>query len=96
MGRNNDAAKAAASTTTAGWSGCCCAPPQHRTYLTIGQDLFSIHQYLMEQYNASLHSTIRNQSSSSSSNNNRCVREPSIHSPSISFVCSSPSINFID
>ena len=33
-----------------------CRPQQHdHTYLTIGQDLFSIQNYVLEQYNASLH-----------------------------------------
>jgi hypothetical protein len=32
-----------------------CLPPEGRTYLTIGQDLFSIQEYLQEQHNASLH-----------------------------------------
>ena len=33
-----------------------CRPKQQgHTYLTIGQDLFSIENYVVEQYNASLH-----------------------------------------
>jgi hypothetical protein len=32
-----------------------CRPTEGSTYLTIGQDLFSIEEYLREQYNASLH-----------------------------------------
>lgn len=32
-----------------------CHPPAGRTYLSIGQDLFSIEEYLDTQYNASLH-----------------------------------------
>ena len=32
-----------------------CRPPAGHTYLTIGQDLFSIQEYLNAQYNASLH-----------------------------------------
>lgn len=32
-----------------------CRPPAQHTYLTIGQDLFSIEEYLNSQYNASLH-----------------------------------------
>lgn len=32
-----------------------CRPPHGHTYLTIGQDLFSIQEYLDSQYNASLH-----------------------------------------
>ena len=32
-----------------------CLPPEGKTYLTIGQDLFSVQEYLEEQYNASLH-----------------------------------------
>ena len=32
-----------------------CLPPQGKTYLTIGQDLYSIQEYLVEQQNASLH-----------------------------------------
>jgi len=47
--------------------GCACRPvsPQ-QTYLTIGQDLFSIGEYLREQYNASLHELVSNNAS-------RCV-----------------------
>ena len=30
-------------------------PPKGKTYLTIGQDFFSIQEYLLSQYNASLH-----------------------------------------
>lgn len=30
-------------------------PPQGKTYLTIGQDFFSIQEYVLSQYNASLH-----------------------------------------
>mmetsp|Transcript_4240 Transcript_4240/g.10067 ORF Transcript_4240/g.10067 Transcript_4240/m.10067 type:complete len:509 (-) Transcript_4240:86-1612(-) len=30
-------------------------PPRGKTYLTIGQDFFSIQEYLLSQYNASLH-----------------------------------------
>ena len=32
-----------------------CLPPQGKTYLAIGQDLYSIQEYLVEQQNASLH-----------------------------------------
>jgi hypothetical protein len=32
-----------------------CRPPRGKTYLCIGQDLFSIDEYVMSQYNASLH-----------------------------------------
>lgn len=35
-----------------------CRPTPGTTYLTIGQDLFSISQYVEEQYNASLHEYI--------------------------------------
>jgi hypothetical protein len=31
-----------------------CQPPSGKTYLTIGQDFFSIQEYLLSQYNASL------------------------------------------
>jgi hypothetical protein len=33
----------------------CCQPPKGQTYLTIGQDLFSIQDYIQIQYNYSLH-----------------------------------------
>ena len=36
-----------------------CRPLPGQTYLAIGQDLFSIEEYLREQYNASLHDYIR-------------------------------------
>ncbi len=32
-------------------------PPEGKTYLTIGQDFFSVQEYLLSQYNASLHRT---------------------------------------
>lgn len=32
-----------------------CRPPKNKTYLTVGQDLFSINEYVMSQYNYSLH-----------------------------------------
>ena len=32
-----------------------CRPPVNTTYLTIGQDLFSINDYVMSQYNYTLH-----------------------------------------
>jgi len=32
-----------------------CRPPKGTTYLTIGQDLFSIYEYMTSQYNFSLH-----------------------------------------
>ena len=32
-----------------------CRPPHGKTYLTIGQDFFSIQEYVLSQYNASLH-----------------------------------------
>jgi hypothetical protein len=32
-----------------------CKPPPGKTYLTIGQDFFAIQEYVMSQYNASLH-----------------------------------------
>ena len=32
-----------------------CLPPHGKTYLTIGQDLYSIQEYLEEQQNATLH-----------------------------------------
>mmetsp|Transcript_18874 Transcript_18874/g.40825 ORF Transcript_18874/g.40825 Transcript_18874/m.40825 type:complete len:429 (-) Transcript_18874:47-1333(-) len=37
-------------------SSSSCSPPKGSTYLTIGQDLFSIEEYVLSQYNASLHS----------------------------------------
>jgi len=39
-----------------GNASCSNRPPPGKTYLTIGQDLFSINEYVIEQYNASLHS----------------------------------------
>jgi hypothetical protein len=54
-----------------------CKPPPGKTYLTIGQDFFSIQEYVMSQYNASLHRhnhdhhiRKRSRSSSSSSSTN--------------------------
>ena len=38
-----------------------CRPLPGQTYLAIGQDLFSIEEYLREQYNASLHEFIQRQ-----------------------------------
>jgi len=42
-------------TTTPRNTNMECLPPAGHTYLTIGQDLFSIQEYLDSQYNASLH-----------------------------------------
>jgi hypothetical protein len=39
-----------------------CRPPVGKTYLTIGQDFFSIQEYVQSQYNASLHRSIHQQS----------------------------------
>jgi len=33
-----------------------CRPPKGMTYLTIGQDFMSIYNYILAQYNATLHS----------------------------------------
>jgi len=38
-----------------------CRPPRGKTYLTIGQDFFSIQEYILSQYNASLHRLDDNQ-----------------------------------
>jgi hypothetical protein len=35
-----------------------CRPPTRHTYLAIGQDFFSIQEYILSQYNASLHRDI--------------------------------------
>ena len=32
-----------------------CQPPNGKTYITIGQDFYSIQEYVTSQYNASLH-----------------------------------------
>jgi hypothetical protein len=37
-----------------------CRPSRGETYLTIGQDFFSIQEYVMSQYNTSLHHAIVN------------------------------------
>jgi len=37
-----------------------CRPPTNTTYLTIGQDLFSISEYVNSQYNYSLHHQVKN------------------------------------
>jgi hypothetical protein len=42
-------------------------PPAGKTYLTIGQDLFSIEGYLRDQYNYSLHQYLSHHNKSSSS-----------------------------
>ena len=47
-----------------------CLPPQGKTYLTIGQDLYSIQEYLAEQQNASLHWYMDRMAYSSSNSNN--------------------------
>lgn len=39
-----------------------CRPPVNTTYLTIGQDLFSISEYVNSQYNYSLHHAIKTNS----------------------------------
>ena len=38
-----------------GAGGAACRPPRGKTYLTIGQDFFSVEEYVLSQYNASLH-----------------------------------------
>jgi hypothetical protein len=43
------------------------APPPGKTYLTIGQDLFSIEGYLRDQYNYSLHQYLSHHNKSSKS-----------------------------
>lgn len=53
------------TTNGASASAACRPAPQH-TYLTIGQDLFSIDEYVRGQYNASLHQFVTNVSSLSS------------------------------
>ena len=42
-----------------------CQPPSGHTYLTIGQDLLSIQDYVMTQYNASLHRHLQHFNASS-------------------------------
>eukprot|EP00536_Pseudo-nitzschia_multiseries_P003367 jgi/Psemu1/185784/e_gw1.52.2.1 len=37
------------------FDGVACRPPRGKTFLTIGQDFFSIEEYILSQYNASLH-----------------------------------------
>ena len=39
-----------------------CRPPTGTTYLCIGQDLFSVNEYVMSQYNYSLHNAVKNSS----------------------------------
>jgi hypothetical protein len=39
-------------------SSSSCRPPPGHTYLAIGQDFFSIQEYIQSQYNASLHRRI--------------------------------------
>jgi hypothetical protein len=49
-----------------------CLPPHGKTYLTIGQDLYSIQEYLEEQRNATLHwymKTVSHHPSSTASSN---------------------------
>jgi hypothetical protein len=47
-----------------------CRPPTGTTYLCIGQDLFSVNEYVMSQYNYSLHAHIMNSSSTAEDGNN--------------------------
>ncbi|KAG7348473.1 cellulase H protein [Nitzschia inconspicua] len=39
-------------------NGSACRPPPGNTFLAIGQDFFSIQEYIQSQYNTSLHRTI--------------------------------------
>lgn len=42
-----------------------CRPPVNTTYLVIGQDLFSIDEYVKSQYNYSIHRRIDNEENNS-------------------------------
>jgi hypothetical protein len=46
-----------------------CRPPQGKTFLTIGQDFFSIQEYIQSQYNASLHRQISTHNNINSTTN---------------------------
>jgi len=41
-------------------NAAACRPPTGTTYLCVGQDLFSVDEYVMSQYNYSLHADIMN------------------------------------
>jgi Glycosyl hydrolase family 26 len=60
--------RSAAKTATTGHKDkdyyASCRPLRGQTYLTIGQDLLSVADYLLVQYNASLHESIMTSSSS--------------------------------
>ncbi|KAL3779693.1 LOW QUALITY PROTEIN: hypothetical protein HJC23_010561 [Cyclotella cryptica] len=54
----NETDKPVTKTNENGKKRPSCRPPVNTTYLTIGQDLFSIHQYVLSQYNYSLHHSL--------------------------------------
>ena len=52
-----------------------CLPPNGKTYLTIGQDLYSIQEYLQAQENATLHWYMKSVAPPHSSSNNNNTQE---------------------
>lgn len=54
-----------------------CRPPVNTTYLVIGQDLFSIDEYVKSQYNYSIHSRI-DEISANEENNSTMTPESTI------------------
>jgi hypothetical protein len=54
-GRHDEKSSSTGSGSAGGNGGYSCRPNAGETYLTIGQDFFSIENYILEQYNASLH-----------------------------------------
>ena len=52
-----------------------CRPPINNTYLVIGQDLFSINEYVTSQYNYSLHQSINSTTDGGVSSNGMTVSD---------------------
>ena len=65
-------------------SEAACRPPAGSTYLCVGQDLFSVNEYVMSQYNYSLHVDIN-----STADAEVDVSDNPRHLPATSFVRSS-------
>mmetsp|Transcript_16234 Transcript_16234/g.21243 ORF Transcript_16234/g.21243 Transcript_16234/m.21243 type:complete len:508 (-) Transcript_16234:169-1692(-) len=69
-------ALAAATATATTTNGGVCQPSHGHTYLTIGQDLFSIQDYVTQMYNYSLHDYMRTSKNNGNLRDNNSVVVP--------------------
>ncbi|KAL7462761.1 hypothetical protein ACHAXS_003134 [Conticribra weissflogii] len=58
-----------------------CRPPANSTYLAIGQDLFSVSEYVSSQYNYSLHQYISSQNHKNATNATNATNSSPINDP---------------